>query len=130
MQILYTFPLLKNIEAAIPIILRVNPYRRIPYHEFHQVIDFDTSRRKKHLTLMTLKSIHNLTAPYLHEMFVFSTPQYNLRSTGNLALLKPKSEYCRRMFSYQGAWSISKIPHHISSSSNIVAFHELIKICI
>ena len=49
------------------------------------------------------KTVHELTPPYLHELFDFRSTGYDLRNLENtLFVPKPRTNYGKRTFSYDG----------------------------
>ena len=63
-----------------------------------------STRRKKHRAIMMFKTVHELTPSYLHELFDFCSTGYHLRNLENtLFVPKPRTNYGKRTFSYDGA---------------------------
>ena len=110
----YTEQLQKLQNRAGKIILRISPYKHMSNHATHQILNWESlkSRRLKHTLLMVFKSLNGLSAPYMQNFFKFVSHQYSLRSDGNLSLPKPRTEYCRRMFSYRGASYFNDLQCH------------------
>ena len=74
------------------------------------------------LIKLVYKSINNLSAPYMQDLFEFVSHQYSLRSDGNLFLPKPHTECCKRMFSYRGASYFNDLPRDVKSSHSYNSF--------
>lgn len=106
------------------IILSVNPYDHISNNEIHGRLGWSLlqSRRKSHLLTMVYKSLHSLAPSYLKDRFNYNNYLYGLRSRGNLALPKPKSESCRRMFLYRGSREFNRLPNNIKLSNSLSVF--------
>ena len=124
----YTSQLQKIQNRAGRIILGINPYKHVSNHEIHQILNWDSlnTRRKKHLNSMVFKCLHDYSAPYLKESFNFMSRNYSLRSNGTLSLPKPKTEYCRRMFSYRGACYYNELPSEPKCCSSVTSFNKMI----
>ena len=75
---------------------------------------------------MVYKSLHNLAPPYLEESFKLCEYSYKLRSQGNVVLPKPRTESCRRMFSYRGSRQYNNLPSNIKLSNNFNSFCNLL----
>ena len=101
------------------IILKINPYSHVSNKFIHEKLGWDTlqSRRKKHTLTMVYKSLHKLVPSYLTDSFEFVNSGYILRSIGNLALQRPKTEYCRRMFTYRGSSTYNDISLQIRNGT-------------
>ena len=120
----YTDQLQKLQNRAGRIILGIDPYKHISNHAIHQTLNWESlkSRRVKHTLSLAYKSINNLSAPYMQDLFEFISHQYSLRSDGNLVLPKPHSESCKRMFSYRGASYFNDLPRDVKSSHSYKSF--------
>ena len=72
------------------------------------------TRRKKHKAIMMFKTVHELTPPYLHELFDFQSTEYNLRNLENtLFVPKPGTNCGKRTFSYDGAKLCNELPQSV-----------------
>ena len=87
------------------------------------------ARRCCHLNTMVFKALHDFAPPYLKDQFQYCHFNYLLRSTGNLALPKPRTEYCKRTFYYRGAVQYNNLPPSLkvvcspaSFSSKLISF--------
>ena len=120
----YTDQLQKLQNRAGRIILGIDPYKHISNHAIHQTLNWESlkSRRVKHTLSLAYKSINNLSAPYMQDLFEFISHQYSLRSDGNLVLPKPHTESCKRMFSYRGASYFNDLPRDVKSSHSYKSF--------
>ena len=110
------------------IILGISPYKHVSNHEVHEMLNWESlnTRRKKHTNSMVFKCLNDLSAPYLKDSFKFISHNYSLRSSGNLSLPKPKTEYCRRMFMYRGTCSYNDLPPKPKSCSSLSVFNKII----
>ena len=128
----YTALLQKLQNRACRIILGVSPYSHTPVRELHARLGWKSleSRRCCHLNTMVFKALNDLAPPYLKECFQFCQRNYSLRSNGNLSLPKPRSDYCKRKFSYRGSMQFNNLPPHLkipcSLSSFINKMHSLL----
>ena len=106
------------------IILGISPFKHISNRNIHQILNWESlaCRRQKHINSMVFKIIHDLSAPYLKDSFDIINHNYSLRSIGNLSLPKPRTESCRRMFSYRGASQFNVLPSTLKSSPNYNIF--------
>ena len=93
------------------IILGVNPYSHTSVREIHARLGWKSlaSRRCCHLNTLVYKALNDLAPAYLKESFQFCQNNYLLRSNGNLALPKPRTDYCKRKFSYSCNLRISHL---------------------
>ena len=94
----YTESLQKLQNRACRIILGISPYTHTTVRELHARLGLKSlaTRRCCHLTTMVYKALNGLAPPYLKESFVYCHYNYSLRSNGNLALPKPKTDYCKK----------------------------------
>ena len=124
----YTEQLQKLQNRAGRIILRINPYKHLSNHVTHQILNWESlkSRRLKHTLSMVFRSLNGISAPYMQRLFNFVSRQYSLRSDGNLSLPKPRTEYCRRMFSYRGASHFNDLPRVVRCSITHKAFKKAV----
>ena len=90
----------------------------------HDILNWEplNSRRVKHTVSLVYKSLNDLSAPYMQNLFQFTSYSYNLRSDGNLCLPKPNTEYCKRMFLYRGATYFNDLSHNARSTTSYNSF--------
>ena len=124
----YTQQLQKIQNRACRIILKISPYKYMSNHTVHQLLNWESlkSRRIKHTLSMVYKSLNGISAPYLHDIFQISSHKYSLRSDKNLSLPKPRTEYCRRMFSYRGTSYFNEMPRDAKCSVSYSSFNNVV----
>ena len=120
----YTALLQKLQNRACRIILGVSPYSHTPVRELHARLGWKSleSRRCCHLNTMVFKALNDLAPPYLKGCFQFCQRNYSLRSNGNLSLPKPRSDYCKRKFSYRGSMQFNNLPPHLKIPCSLSSF--------
>ena len=69
-----------------------------------------------------IKALNDLAPPYLKGCFQFCQRNYSLRSNGNLSLPKPRSDYCKRKFSYRGSMQFNNLPPHLKIPCSLSSF--------
>ena len=124
----YIDSLQKLQNRACRIILGVSPYSHMPVRELHARLGWKSleTRRCYHLNTMVFKALNELAPPYLKECFQFCERSYSLRSNGNLALPKPRTDYCKRKFSYRGSLQFNSLPPHLKNPCSLASFsHKL-----
>ena len=94
------------------IILKINRQSYISNQQLHDILKWDTLslRRTKHMHVMMFKILHGLTPNYINENVSFRVTRYSLRSQFNLALPKPRTNYCKRTFVYRGSVLYNVLP--------------------
>ena len=74
------------------------------------------------------KVVNNLTPAYLNEMFTNTDTDYTLRNNENkLQLPKPRTDYLKRSFCYDGAAVWNKLPENIRTTSSLSVFRKKLK---
>ena len=82
-----------------------------------------STRRKKHKAITMFKTVHELTSPYLYELFDFRSTGYNLRNLENtLFVPKPRTNYGKRTFSYDGAKLWNELPQSVRAICSLTQF--------
>ena len=78
-------------------------------------------RRKKQKALTMYKTMIGLAPQYIQRLFAQSYSNYNLRnSEGKLALLKPRTNYLKRSFSYSvGATLWNNLPNSLKTVGSV-----------
>ena len=120
----YTESLQKLQNRACRTILGISPYRHISIRELHARLGWKSldARRCCHLSSMVFKAIHDLAPLYLKNLFKFCNSIYPLRSDGNLALPRPRTEFCKRTFSYRGSQQFNHLPLDVKLSTSYNSF--------
>ena len=82
-----------------------------------------STRRKKHKAIMMFKTVHELTPSYLHKLFNFRSTGYHLRNLENtLFVPKPRTNYGKRTFSYDGAKLWNQLPQSVRAICSLTQF--------
>ena len=126
----YTDSLQKLQNRAFRIILGLSPYEHVSIKELHRRLGYKSleSRRYCHLNVMVYKAINELAPPYLNNSFHFCQYNYSLRSNGNLAILKPRTDYLKRTFSYRGAKQFNNLPTELKLPTSLKSFSNRLKV--
>ena len=83
---------------------------------------------KKQKAVMMHKVVNDLTPAYLNEMFTNTDTGYTLRNNENkLQLPKPRTDYLKRSFCYDGAAVWNKLPENIRTTSSLRVFRKKLK---
>ena len=81
------------------------------------------TRRKKQKAILMFKIINELTPLYLRELFEYRSTGYNLRKSENtLFVPKPRTNYGKRSFSYNGAVLWNELPQNIRAICSLSRF--------
>ena len=120
----YTDQLQKLQNRAFRILLGISPYEHVSVKEIHTRLGYKSleSRRCCHLNVMVYKVLNELAPQYLRESFKFCQYNYSLRSNGKLSLPKPRTDYCKRTFSYQGALQFNNLPLNVTLLDSLSIF--------
>ena len=82
-------------------------------------------RRSKHLAQVMYQCVHQSAPPYLNELFTVRQSYYSTRSgDSQLDLIRPRTEYGKRRFSYRGAVLWNSLVRHIPDNISIDAFKK------
>ena len=83
-------------------------------------------RRKKQKAIMMYKSLNGLAPPYLQNLFASHRTNYDLRNCDKkkLSLPLPRTDYCKRSFSYSGAKTWNDLPPHVRLSTSQAQFQR------
>ena len=72
---------------------------------------------------MMFKTVHGLTPSYLHGLLDFRSTGYNLRNLENtLFVPKPRTNYGKRTFSYDGAKLWDELPQRVRAICSFAQF--------
>ena len=84
--------------------------------------------RKKQKALMMYKTMNGLTPEYLQRLSAQSYSKDNLgNSEGKLALTKPRNNYLKRSFSYNGATLLNNLPNSLKNVGSVNKFKRNLK---
>lgn len=84
-------------------------------------------RRIKLKAILMFKSIHGLAPSYLQNLFSARHTNYHLRnSEQRLTLPRPRTDYCKRSFSYSGAKIWNELPVYVRLSTSLAQFKRKI----
>ena len=81
-------------------------------------------------SIMMYNAVNNQTPNYLSSRFFLRNEalSYNLRNTeGKLSIPQPRTNYCKRSFSYSGAVLWNRLPNEIKLSSTLNEFKNKLK---
>ena len=77
---------------------------------------------------MMFKKIQKFSPKYLQDLFIERSANYNLRELNKLQLPKPRADYLKRSFEYNGAVVWNDLPESLkSSSSSLGVFKKKLK---
>lgn len=83
------------------------------------------TRRIKHKATVMFKTMNALAPQSLRKLFKTNENTYHLRGReNNLLLPKPKTNYLKKAFSYEGARAWNSLPYEIKSANNIREFRR------
>ena len=80
--------------------------------------------------IMMYNTIHNQIQGYLSSRFIprHEVLSYSLRNNEcKLSIPQPRTNYCKRSFSYSGAMSWNSLPHQIKQSNSLKEFKTKLK---
>ena len=80
-------------------------------------------KRSKQKAIMVYKSLNALTPSYLEDLFTIKSAPYIFRDSENkLIIPKPRTDYCKRSFSYSGSVLWNGFPVELRKSSSLSQF--------
>ena len=85
-------------------------------------------RRIRSLCVEIFKSLNDLNAPYMKELFIRNESTYNLRSCNDLSVPRiNQTTFGLRSIRYEDSVMWNHLPNNIKNAGNIEMFKKLIK---
>ena len=96
-------------------------YKKLTYCIY--LHSYFSTRRSKHLGVAMFKTLNGFVPSYLKDLFVTTDPKYKLRNQENKLLLpKPRTNFSKNSFSYNGARLWNSLPTEIQTTVSLNKF--------